>query len=136
MKQKLQNLIIAILLFSLFNVSCSNPASNNPNKIETIKEANIDYKSKNIDNLQVSYKGEVNATAKYKAYADKAELEKYHLIALLYKAVSFSENIHANNHKAVLTELGNAVPSIKPEYKVNSTKENLGNDVNRQHKVD
>jgi rubrerythrin len=130
MKQNLRNSIIAILLFSFFNVSCSNTTTDKPDKIETIKEANIDYKSKNIDNMQAAYKGEVSATAKYKAYADKAELEKYHLIALLYKAISFSENIHATNHKAVLTELGITVPSITPEYKVNSTKENLGNDIN------
>jgi rubrerythrin len=130
MKQILQISIIGILLFSFFNVACTNNESAKTDKIETIQEANIDYKSKNVENLQSAYKGEVTATAKYKAYADKAELEKYHLIALLYKAVSFSENIHATNHKAVLTEQGITVPAITPEYKVNSTKENLGNDIN------
>jgi rubrerythrin len=80
--------------------------------------------------MQSAYKGELTATAKYKAYSDKAELEKYHLIALLYKAVSFSENIHANNHKAVLSELGITVPTITPDYKVNTTKENLNADIN------
>lgn len=129
MKQIVQFSIIAILLFSFFNVACNNSESNKTEKVESIKEANIDYKSKNIENLQSAYKGEVTATAKYKAYADKADLEKYHLIALLYKAVSFSENIHANNHKKVLSELGKTVPVISPDYMVNSTKENLDNDI-------
>jgi rubrerythrin len=130
MKKIVQISSIGILLFSCLNMSCNNTEPLKTENIETIKEANIDYKSKNVDNLQSAYKGEVTATAKYKAYSDKAELEKYHLIALLYKAISFSENIHANNHKAVLSELGKSVPEIKPDYTVNTTKENLSNDIN------
>ncbi len=130
MKLVLRISILGILIISIFNLACNNTETNKTGKIETIKEANIDYKSKNIENMQSAYKGEVTATAKYKAYSDKAELEKYHLIALLYKAISFSENIHATNHKTVLTELGISVPPITPDYKVNSTKENLSNDIN------
>jgi rubrerythrin len=120
----------SILLFCIVIFACNNTESIKTGKIETIKEANIDYKSKNIENMQSAYKGEVTATAKYKAYADKADLEKYHLIAVLYKAISFSENIHANNHKAVISELGKTVPVISPDYTVNTTKENLSNDIN------
>jgi rubrerythrin len=130
MKQLVQISIICILIFSFFAVSCNNNDTPKTEKIEPIKEANIDYKNKNVDNMQSAYKGEVTATAKYKSYSDKAELEKYHLVALLYKAVSFSENIHANNHKTVISELGNTVPIINPDYKVNSTKENLNDDIN------
>ncbi|MDE3214278.1 MAG: rubrerythrin family protein, partial [Bacteroidota bacterium] len=36
-----------------------------------------------------------------------------------------AENIHANNHKAVLQESGITVPSITQEFTVKSTKENL-----------
>lgn len=130
MKQIVKFSSIGILLISFLNLACNNTESPKTEKIETIKEANIDYKGKNVENLQSAYKGEVTATAKYKAYADKADLEKYHLIALLYKAVSISENIHANNHKAVLSELGKTVPVISPEYTIKTTKENLSNDIN------
>jgi rubrerythrin len=122
---------ISGICFVLFiSVACNNTDPNKTGKIETLKEANVDFKSKNIENLQSAYKGEVTATAKYKAYSDKADLEKYHLIALLYKAVSFSESIHANNHKAALSVLGTTVPIISTEYTVNTTKENLSNDIN------
>ncbi len=82
-------------------------------------------KSKTIDNLQAAFKGETTASAKYAAYSKKAEQEGQHEIALLFKAASTAENIHANNHKAVLQESNVSVPAVKPEYSVKSTKENL-----------
>jgi rubrerythrin len=85
----------------------------------------IDAKAKTIENMQAAFKGETTASAKYAAYSKKAEQEGYHEIALLYKAASTAENIHANNHKAVLQESGVSVPVIKPEFTVKSTKENL-----------
>lgn len=78
-------------------------------------------------NLQAAFKGETTASAKYAAYSKKAEQEGQHEIALLFKAASTAENIHAINHKAVLQEAGVAVPSIKTEFTVKSTKENLQN---------
>jgi rubrerythrin len=48
----------------------------------------------------------------------------------LYNAISAAENIHAMNHKAVITDAGQTVPIIKPEFTVKSTKENLNNDIN------
>jgi rubrerythrin len=85
----------------------------------------IDVKSKTIENLQAAFKGETTASAKYAAYSKKAEQEGFHSIALLFKAASTSENIHANNHKAVLQESGKAVPVIQPVFTVKTTKENL-----------
>ena len=84
-----------------------------------------DNKAKTIENMQAAFKGETTASAKYAAYSKKAEQEGYHEIALLFKAASTAENIHAGNHKAVLQESGIAVPVINPEYNVQSTKENL-----------
>jgi len=84
-----------------------------------------DVKAKTVENMQAAFKGETNASAKYAAYAKKAEQEGYHEIALLFKAASTAENIHANNHKAVLQESGIATPLIKPEFTVSSTKQNL-----------
>ena len=84
-----------------------------------------DANTKTMENMQAAFKGETTASAKYAAYSKKAEQEGYHQIALLFKAASAAENIHANNHKAVLQESGIAVPTIKPEFTVKTTKENL-----------
>ncbi len=79
----------------------------------------------NYENMKTAFEGETTASAKYLAYSKKAEDEGYHEIALLFKAASTSEKIHANNHKAVLLEGNQEVPSITPEFTVKSTKENL-----------
>lgn len=89
----------------------------------------MDAKSKTIENMQKAYKGEKTATAKYEAFSKKAEEDGYHNIALLYKAVSMAESIHAKNHKAVIEDAGATVPIIIPDYKVKSTKENLVGDI-------
>lgn len=76
-------------------------------------------------NLVTAFTGETTASAKYAAYAKKAEEEGYHQIALLFKAASTSENIHAGNHRAVLEDMGTAVPAVTPQFSVKSTRENL-----------
>lgn len=84
-----------------------------------------DARSVNYDNMKTAFEGETTASAKYAAYSKKAEEEGYHEIALLFKAASTSENIHANNHKAVLLQGSQKVPVITPEFTVKSTEENL-----------
>jgi rubrerythrin len=84
-----------------------------------------DAKAKTTDDLLAAFKGETTASAKYAAYSKKAEQEGYHSIAMLFKAASTAEKIHANNHKAVLEESGTKTPSVNPEFTVKSTKENL-----------
>ena len=84
-----------------------------------------DAKTKTVENLQAAFKGETTASAKYAAYSQKAEQDGFHEIALLFKAASVAENIHANNHKSVLQESGVSVPVIKPAFTVKTTKENL-----------
>lgn len=81
--------------------------------------------SKTTVNLKDAFKGESTASAKYAAYAKKAEKEGYKKIALLFEAASKSEAIHANNHKAALAELGTTPDKVNPEFEVKSTKENL-----------
>lgn len=78
-----------------------------------------------MENMKSAYKGEMNASAKYAAYARQAEKEGYHSIALLFKAASASENIHASNHKAVLQEANAVIPEVKPAFDIRTTKENL-----------
>ncbi len=78
-----------------------------------------------MENMQAAFKGETTASAKYAAYSKKAEEEGYYEIAMLFKAASKSEKVHANNHKAVLADAGQNVPEITPEFTVKSTAENL-----------
>ncbi|MFA3783312.1 rubrerythrin family protein [Melioribacteraceae bacterium 4301-Me] len=82
----------------------------------------IDNTVKNIKNAII---GETTASAKYAAYAKKAKEEGFPKIALLFEAASKAESIHANNHRAVLEELGIKMDSFKPEFTVKTTKENL-----------
>ncbi len=89
----------------------------------------LEAEAKTIENMQSAYKGEVTAVAKYAAFSKKAEEEGYHKIALLYNAVSAAENIHSMNHKMVIEDAGATVPSIKPEFTVKTTKENLHDDI-------
>ncbi len=78
-----------------------------------------------VSNLAAAYTGETTASAKYAAYAKKAQDEGFAQIALLFKATSASEKIHAANHKAVLEDMGEVVPEVKPQYTVRTTQENL-----------
>lgn len=94
-------------------------------KKDKAADPGVNPATKNRENLQAAYKGETTASAKYAAYAKKAEQEGYHRIALLFKAASLSENSHAANHKAVLQGIGVAVPQVKPEFQVRTTIENL-----------
>lgn len=137
--------IIPTIIFSissLFLASCGKSDKDENTKTEqtAIKETpettpivtEIDStaeKAKTIENLQAAYSGEVTAKAKYIAYAQKAEQEGFPQIASLYRAVSAAEHIHAGNHQAVLAESNVVVPTIKPEYTVKTTKENLEGDI-------
>lgn len=78
-----------------------------------------------VTNLKAAFTGETNASAKYAAFGKKAREDGQVAIALLFEAASKAEAIHANNHEAALEQLGEKAPEVKPEVKVNSTKENL-----------
>jgi rubrerythrin len=72
-----------------------------------------------------AYNGELNANAKYLAYAAKADQEGYARVAQLFRAAADSERIHAAMHAKVITELGaKPVADIKKPV-IRSTKENL-----------
>ena len=82
-------------------------------------------KAKTIADMQDAFNGESNATARYAAFSKKAAEEGQKEIALLFKAASLAEKVHAGNHKAVLEEMGVAVKPAVIDIKVLSTKENL-----------
>ena len=87
--------------------------------------SNPSVKSQTTENLKAALIGETTASAKYAAYAKKAEDEGYKNIALLFKAASKSESIHAGNHRAALEQLNVKTDKIEPNYEVKTTKENL-----------
>ena len=84
-----------------------------------------DAKTATVNNLKAAFTGETTASAKYAAYAKKAQEEGFAQIALLFKATSKSEMIHANNHRAVLEDMGETAPAVTPQFTVKTTQENL-----------
>src|SRR5664279_1505348 len=92
--------------------------------IEGCKSAKS-HGSQTLDNLAASYRNEVNASAQYDAFAQKAKAENYPQIANLYKAISKSESIHARNHKAVLQRLRISPENFAPDFELRTTHENL-----------
>jgi rubrerythrin len=81
--------------------------------------------TKTLQNLQAAFNGESNAHARYLEFANKAQAEGYGPVASLFRAAARAEEIHANNHAAVIRRLG-GVPQAKIEKTVvKSTRENL-----------
>ncbi len=136
--KKHTTLIVLVIIASLSLFSCKNAEENKDEMkkpIETMasnkKDIGMssisvaDAKEKTIANLQDAFDGESNATARYAAFSKKAADEGYKEIALLFKAASLAEKVHASNHKAVLEEMGVTVKPAIIDVKVLSTKENL-----------
>ncbi|WP_291097350.1 MULTISPECIES: rubrerythrin family protein [unclassified Flavobacterium] len=137
MKTKL--IIPALAIVSCLSIfSCKNKEENKSEMKTPVenKDANVkteentavnveDAKTKTIANLQAAFKGESNATARYAAFSKKAAEEGHKEIAMLFKAASNSEKIHAGNHKAVLEEMGVAIEPVVLDVTVKTTKENL-----------
>lgn len=80
---------------------------------------------KTIKNLKEGIIGETTASAKYKAFAEKAREEGNDTIAILFDAASKAEAVHAGNHTKVLTELGETMEAFTPKFEVKTTAENL-----------
>ena len=135
---KTLTITLALLLVLLSFTSC-NKSNENSNEMKSPTEAKSTSKesskqkaisiegakAKTVANMQEAFNGESNATARYAAFSKKAEEEGFKEIALLFKAASLAEKIHANNHKAVLEEMGVVVKTPTIDVKVQSTKENL-----------
>ena len=81
--------------------------------------------NKTIENLKTAIQEETTTSARYAAFAVRAEKEGHTKIARLFEAVSKSESIHAFNHQKVLKALGVRVADFKPYIDVKTTKENL-----------
>ncbi len=58
------------------------------------------------DNLLLAYQGDVDAIARYTAFAAQAESEGYRQAARLFRAAAESERVHASNDARALRRLG------------------------------
>lgn len=79
-----------------------------------------------INNLKSAYQDEANAHERYALFAKKADEEGFHQVAKLFRAASRSEQVHRDNHKAAVEELGAKVDQVVPERMiVDTTRNNL-----------
>jgi rubrerythrin len=88
----------------------------------TLFASAVDFTAKN---LLAAYQGEINARAKYLAFAAKADAEGLYGIASLFRAAARAEQIHANSQARVLRQMGAEAAAEVYAYKVRSTFENL-----------
>lgn len=135
MKKSVVVLGIGMLLSSVFFQSCkdNSVAKIEVKKSDENKEATMEVKEKEdpqkltIQHMKDAFRGETTAHAKYAAFSEKAAQEGYPEIAILFKAASGAELIHANNHKVVIQRMGEDIPTVTPEFTVGTTLENLKN---------
>lgn len=78
-----------------------------------------------IDNLLAAYHGELNARARYLAFADRADADGFSGIASLFRAAARAEQIHAHNQARVLRQLGAEAHAELVACKVYDTLQNL-----------
>lgn len=78
-----------------------------------------------LENLQTAFNGESNANAKYTAFAKKADDEGYTKVASLFRAAARAEEIHKNNHAAVIKKMGGTPTADIKAADVKTTAENL-----------
>jgi len=76
-------------------------------------------------NLLVAYNQEVNARLRYQAFAEKADKEGFPGAAGLFRALAFSEGVHADNHARALETLGGRAVQSVLVYRVAETRANL-----------
>ena len=88
--------------------------------------------TKTLQNLETAHYGEINAHARYLAYASRADQDGYPGIATLFRTIGRGEQIHAAN-LAALIEKVHLLPAIEMEpMTVRTTRENLEDSVNEQ----
>jgi rubrerythrin len=81
--------------------------------------------TKTVENLLAAFEGESNASAKYTAFAAKADADGWHGAASLFRAAARAEKIHATNHARVIKQLGGEAECVIHPVDVKSTLENL-----------
>jgi len=64
-------------------------------------------------NLLDAFAGESQAHMKYMAFAEQAEREKLANVARLFRAASYSEQMHATNHLRALSGVGKTLQNVE-----------------------
>jgi rubrerythrin len=64
-------------------------------------------------NLKDAFAGESQAHMKYMAFAEQAEREKLENVARLFRAASYSEQMHATNHLRALSGVGKSLQNVE-----------------------
>jgi len=64
------------------------------------------------DNLKNAFAGESQAHIKYLAFADKAQQDNLPNVARLFRASSYSEQVHATNHLRTLDGIGKTADNL------------------------
>ena len=77
------------------------------------------------ENLLAAYVDDVNAHARYTAYAEQADREGYPQAARLFRATAQSEMVRAMNHAHALRRLGGEPSAEVGPFAVESTRANL-----------
>jgi rubrerythrin len=75
--------------------------------------------SNTVENLQKAIKGETEAKHKYNLFSQKAMTENLEDIAHLFKAVSFGEQIHIENHVKALEVLKDKEIGTIDQFNIN-----------------
>jgi rubrerythrin len=78
-----------------------------------------------LDDLAAALNGESTASAKYLAFAKKADEEGYAAVASLFRAAATAERIHAKNHAQVIKSLGGPAEADIATFEVGTTRQNL-----------
>jgi rubrerythrin len=90
-----------------------------------------------IKNLLAAFEGESNAFAKYIAFAAKADEDRLHGAASLFRAAGRAEQIHAANHARVIKQLGGTPQCDIHAVDVGTTLQNLKAALSgEQHEID
>lgn len=78
-----------------------------------------------VRNLLTAFECESNASARYTAFAEKADSEGLHGTAGLLRSIARSEQIHASNYARVIRQLGGEPEGQIEAVEVSNTLDNL-----------
>jgi rubrerythrin len=92
--------------------------------------AQAEAPAQTLQNLNLAYKGEAEASVFYRDCAQQAQRDGFPGVAKLFRAASVSESIHRDNHRHAIRSLG-GVPAALPASKTNvkPTRDNLAESV-------
>lgn len=88
--------------------------------------------------LRSAYGGESMAHMRYLSWADRADKEGLPMIARLFRAVAYAEQVHANNHFNVLGgDVADTAVTAGAVFGIKDTAENLmGGIMGEDHEID